>query len=256
MQHLTILINSEKAMVVGTRRSNLPLSPPPADDSSVSSNYTSSTDGQRGLSEFLQKTLAIDIEKSGGIKNLTQPDSTNGKFSKTLQRLLDNRPDTYGKKGDPRRTQIQKKVLRWKKLPSDEYAAVLNQLQVKSFATLLFEEKTKKNLLPKKKDESISSSSSNDDSESISSDDASVVSNKEDRKSRPPPQVIGISQPLTPPRRQPVPKHQETIMFSSSRSITSKSTPSKKTPSKKTPSKSDMLSMTKSTPARVLFPGK
>jgi hypothetical protein len=205
-------------MVIETRRSKKPPSTPPrpsqgastpssrkkvvpptvsypstlADDSSVSSqgSYISSTDGKRGLSENLQKQLATDIEKAGGIKNLSD------NSGQRLARILDLRPDVYGKRGvdpkkDNKRTQIQKKVWCWKQLEKQgtHCQIVLNRLQVKSFATLLFEEKNRRGLnKPRKRDDdetSVSSSSSND---SISSEDSSVVSIEHERK--PPPQVI------------------------------------------------------------------
>ena len=98
-----------------------PLSPDSVagDDSSVrsQSSYISSADSQRGLSSHLKKQLLIDIEKAGGIKNLTQPVAY--KFSKSLQRILDQRPETYGKVADSKRAQIQQQVWRWKKLEKE-----------------------------------------------------------------------------------------------------------------------------------------
>jgi hypothetical protein len=189
-----------------------------ADESSVSSlgSYISSTDGQHraGLPLFLQKQLAIDIEKAGGIKNLTTETVTH-----TLCRLLDQRPDVYGKQGDSKRSQIQKKVWSWKQLHKEgKYIEkVLNRFQVKSFDTLQFEERNrKKNPRKRGDDETSISSSSSDSAESIS-----VSGNKEEGKHPPPvidtpiiPQHIAtITKMSDPPPNTPVPKGAGTFLL-------------------------------------------
>jgi hypothetical protein len=154
----------------------------PADDASVSSqaSYISSTDGQRGLSSHLKKQLLIDVEKTGGIDNFdtTAVDT----FSKSLQRLLDNRIEIYGKVGDPKRIKIGRLVHYWKKLSKegDKYNNILNEHRVKSFANLLRAEKKKRGLTRDHDDTSISS-----DDSSIRSDDSSSVSSKEEERNIP-----------------------------------------------------------------------
>jgi hypothetical protein len=148
----------------------------------------SSTDSQRGLPSFILKQLVFDIEEAGGIKNLAKTKNH------ILHGIVDQRPELYGKRGDPRRSQIQKKVWGWKQLHKEGkyFEQVLNRLQVKSFSTLQFEEKNRKKNGRKLGDEFQTSTSSGSDSESISSSESISVPKKE-RAS--PPRVIDTRTP-------------------------------------------------------------
>jgi hypothetical protein len=93
------------------------------------SSSTTSTHG--GLPLNIQKELAQDIEKAGGIKYLHPNDHS-------LSRLCNTREDVYGRRGQPIRQQIQKKVYRWKAydIQGIYKDKVLNRLKVKSIANL------------------------------------------------------------------------------------------------------------------------
>jgi hypothetical protein len=172
-----------------------PSTPDSGNDESSQGSYVSSTD-RKGLPSFLQKQLAIDIEKAGGIKNLAETNTH------VLHSIVDQRPDIYGRPGDPRRGQIQKKVWTWKQLHKEgKYIEkVLNRFQVKSFDTLQFEERNRKRNPRKIADEETSISSSSD-SESISSGDSSVSNQEATAQERtaqertPPPRVIDTQIP-------------------------------------------------------------
>jgi hypothetical protein len=178
----------------------------PADDVSVSSqaSYISSTSCQRGLSSHLKKQLLIDVESEGGVDNFdtTAVDT----FSKSLQRLLDNRTEIYGKLGDPKRIKIGRQVHCWKKLSKEGNKCnnLLNDFQVKSFANLLRAEKKKRGLTRDHDDTSISS----DDSSIRSDDSSSASSKKAERKI--PSQVTPSKGPppsrVTPSKRPPSPQ--------------------------------------------------
>jgi hypothetical protein len=169
-----------------------PSTPDSENDESSQGSYISSTD-RKGLPSFLQKQLAIDIEKVGGIKNLAETNTH------VLHSIVDQRPDIYGRPGDPRRARIQKKVWTWKQLHKEgKYIEkVLNRFQVKSFDTLQFEERNRKRN-PRKIAEEEPSISSSSDSESISSGDSSVSNQEPTLQERtPPPRVIDTRIPQT-----------------------------------------------------------
>jgi hypothetical protein len=105
----------------------------------------------------IQKELAQDIERAGGIKLLSANEQS-------LSHLCNSREDIYGRRGHPLRQQIQKKVYRWKGLDqSNQYVdRVLNRLGVKSTENL--KQAEKKNLPLDKADEDVSDSESSSDS--------------------------------------------------------------------------------------------
>jgi hypothetical protein len=79
----------------------------------------------------IRKELAQDIETAGGIKILKANENT-------LSLLCNARENVYGKRGQPIRQQIQKKVYHWKVYEQQGIYMdkVLNQLNVKSIANL------------------------------------------------------------------------------------------------------------------------
>ncbi len=105
----------------------------------------------------IQKELAQDIERAGGIKLLSANEQS-------LSHLCNSREDIYGRRGHPLRQQIKKKVYRWKGLDqSNQYVdRVLNRLGVKSTENL--KQAEKKNLPLDKADEDVSDSESSSDS--------------------------------------------------------------------------------------------
>jgi hypothetical protein len=109
------------------------------EDQSVASPSVTSVSSSRSrakLSLSIQKQLAIDIEAAGGIKIFEGSDHK-------LYELLTNREELYGKRGDPIRTAISKKVYRWQLLErKGEYVEkVCNRLKISSYAILQAEER-------------------------------------------------------------------------------------------------------------------
>jgi hypothetical protein len=100
---------------------------------SVGSNTSNGSD--RGIAGHILKQLAKDIEAAGGIKLFTKEGKN---LDQALCFLCDHRQETYGKRGQPLRSQITKKVYRWQILDKEgRYdSKVLNFYQVKSFANL------------------------------------------------------------------------------------------------------------------------
>jgi hypothetical protein len=150
------------------------------DQGSVSSQHstTPSRSSQGPLTLNIQKQLAQDIEKGGGIESLLT-----GSDQK-VNSLCNSRQEVYGRRGHPIRRKIQNKIYRWKALyHQGKYAdQVLNRFQVKSFPNLRFEEREQgktTELDPKKKEDTVSSSdsdSSDSDSESGTSSIGSISS--------------------------------------------------------------------------------
>ena len=93
----------------------------PAASSSASvatavSGATSTASARRGLPLWVIKTIATDIQRETQGKG----PSALGK-GKTLQRILDKRPLTYGVTGTDRRRQISNLVDKWKNFSRDAY---------------------------------------------------------------------------------------------------------------------------------------
>ena len=134
------------------------------DLSSVSCNTEATPGGSRGLDPHVAKQLAIDIEESGGIsawRKITDH---------TLSRLLNKREELYGKRGDPIRRKLRRKVWEWKQHSKDEYTArVLHRYGIRSFAELQEEDGQKKGRPKRSDSDEDSSSSSSDDGSSASS---------------------------------------------------------------------------------------
>jgi hypothetical protein len=148
------------------------------DQASVSSHSTTSSRSSQGpLTLNIQKQLAQDIEKGGGIESL---------FTCSEQKvnsLCNAREEVYGRRGHHIRRKIQNKVNRWKTLhlQGNYVEQVLNKFEVKSFLNLRFEERKQENSteFPKKKEDTVSSSdsdSSDSDSESDRSSTGSISS--------------------------------------------------------------------------------
>jgi hypothetical protein len=168
----------KKNLVVVARRP--PKSPAPpssahkdSDSESVLSQVSSASSVRAALPIFTQKQLAQDIEEAGGIKvfkNSKQP----------LSILCNNNEDVYGKRGDPIRAKITKKVVIWKAFSEAEYVdKVLNRLRVKSAATLEFQSRSankakyeKKISLQQFSDNDSSSDESGDEGDSIASSES------------------------------------------------------------------------------------
>jgi hypothetical protein len=93
----------------------------------------STTSIHGGLPLNIQKELAQDIEKAGGIKLLLLNFN-----DQSLSRLCNAREHVYGRRGEAIRQQIQKKVYRWKAYDQEGIYVdkVLNRLKVKSIANL------------------------------------------------------------------------------------------------------------------------
>ena len=146
-----------------------------ADDSSVLS-IASSTASRPGLSFHIQKQLATDIESNGGIGAFHKK-----KVSQDVCKFLDTQDNPiYGKRGDPRRSQIQQHIKRWKRLDREGTSAerVLNRFQVKSAANLRVEQRAKKTK-GQTEGSSSSSSSGTDNNSSKSKSSPSSISSEE-----------------------------------------------------------------------------
>lgn len=96
-----------------------------------------STGSRPGLPDHLLKQLLTDIEGDGGIGTFINK-ANRRSVEQKLSRLCDNNEDLYGKKGQYLRSQIQKKVYRWKvKYEEGVYESeVLNKYRVLSAANL------------------------------------------------------------------------------------------------------------------------
>jgi hypothetical protein len=121
----------------------------------------STTSIHGGLPLNIQKELAQDIEKAGGIKLLFAKDHF-------LDRLCNEREDVYGRRGQSIRQQIQKKVYRWKAYDQEGTYVdkVLNRLKVKSTANL---KKSAKKLQFQQEDDAGLSDSESSSGSSLSS---------------------------------------------------------------------------------------
>jgi hypothetical protein len=167
------------------------------EESSAGSD-TSFSSPSRGIAQYVVKQLAKDIEAGGGIKSFEK--NSKG-FNQALSNLCDQRQEAYGKRGDPLRIQIQKKVYRWQILDKEgRYdTKVLNLFQVKSFATLQAEQRQQKKQVARARansEDSLSSSSSGSDSSSGSTTAApSIRSQFQDIPFSPPPSVVEIEPP-------------------------------------------------------------
>jgi hypothetical protein len=157
----------------------------PEDQSVASPSVTSisSSRSRAGLSLHIQKQLARDIEAAGGIKVFA------GKEHKLCE-LLNNREELYGRRADPIRTAISKKVYRWQILENDgRYVEkVLNRFKISSYAIQQAQdrEKLKKTIKKQQKQTNVkrknlcenssfaSSSSSGSSSDSRSSSSSSI----------------------------------------------------------------------------------
>jgi hypothetical protein len=172
--------SSNKNRVVAARPPKTPAPPSSAahskqdsDSESIVSVASSASSQRSGLPIFIQKQLAQDIEEAGGIQ------AFKGKSSQLLSTLCNANEDVYGKRGDPVRKKITKKVAAWKYLDETEYAdKVLNRLQIKSASTIFFEtQNTNKVKYDKKISLRQFSDDDDDDNSSISDEeDSSVVS--------------------------------------------------------------------------------
>jgi hypothetical protein len=148
-----------------------------SDSESVLSQASSASSQRSGLPIFIQKQLAQDIEEAGGIKVFKE------NSSQLLSVLCNENEDVYGKRGDPIRSKITKKVLGWKQLDQGSYVEkVLNRLQVKSAETLQFElhkqntKKFNKKISLQQLSDEDSSDSDEEDSEASASDKDSMAS--------------------------------------------------------------------------------
>ena len=163
----------------------LPSAPAADDDVSVSSQGSYKSSGsQTGLTKVVLKTLASDIEKAGGIKNLAG--STH-----ILHRLLNQREETHGREGDYLRMQIRKKVWHWKSVSEATYLLILFGLKVKPFDLEQTKKKCPRNHEKNSNSEKDSNSSSSDDSLGDDDEDSSIEEERNTPRKRPPssPQV-------------------------------------------------------------------
>jgi hypothetical protein len=71
------------------------------------------------LPNHLQRQLLQEIESSGGISELS---------SLTLAKILDSKPDVYGKSSSNKRRSVRDRVRYWRDLPIDEYYRVATTL--------------------------------------------------------------------------------------------------------------------------------
>lgn len=116
--------------------------PSTPEDQSVASAYSatsaSSSRSRASLSLHIQKQLARDIEAAGGIKVFIGSEHK-------LCEILTNREELYGKRADPIRTAISKKVYRWQLLHHDgQYIEnVLNRFKISSYAIQEAEKRSK-----------------------------------------------------------------------------------------------------------------
>ena len=106
--------------------------PSAPEDQSVASPSAASVSSSRsraGLSLHMQKQLARDIEAAGGIKVFI------GKGEHKLCELLNKREELYGKRADPIRSIIGKKVCRWQLLENQgqHVEKVLNRFKISSY---------------------------------------------------------------------------------------------------------------------------
>jgi hypothetical protein len=103
----------------------------PEDQTAASPSVSSvlSSRSRAELSLSIQKQLAIDIETAGGIKAFVGSDQK-------LCKILTDREDIYGKRADPFRKVIRKKVYHWQLLErkGTYVEKVLNRLEVRSYA--------------------------------------------------------------------------------------------------------------------------
>jgi hypothetical protein len=173
-------LSANKNRVVAARPPKTPAPPSSAahskqdsDSESVVSVASSASSQRSGLPIFVQKQLAQDIEEAGGIKVFKE------NSSHLLSGLCNDNEDVYGKRGDPIRRKITKKVTTWKLLNEAGYVdKVLNRLGVKSAATLFFESHNTNKVKYNKK-LSLRQFSDDDDGSSISNEeDSSVVSSE------------------------------------------------------------------------------
>jgi hypothetical protein len=72
-----------------------------------------------GLSVPLQRQLARDLEKSGGL------------HIASLKEVCNRKPDIYGNRQSPQRKAIQNKVFQWKRLSEEAFQSLLIGLKVK-----------------------------------------------------------------------------------------------------------------------------
>jgi hypothetical protein len=143
-----------------------------SDSESVLSQASSASSLRSALPVNIQKQLAQDIEERGGIELLK------GNSSHCLSALCNENEETYGKRGDPIRTKIGKKVQVWKHYDKAEYTdKVLNRLQVQSAATIHYESRSNNEKKYKKK---VSLQHYLSDDEDSSSDSSSDSDDKED----------------------------------------------------------------------------
>lgn len=140
----------------------------------------SSTSSRPGIPYHLQKQLAKDIEKAGGIKTFKK-----GNQSQSLAALCDKRTDLFGKRGSVLRRKIINKVYRWEILNRDGLYTdkILNKFSVKSAATLRSEKKGSK----APTSESELSSSAEEDSDGDSSESSDSDSDSSSHSPKPPP---------------------------------------------------------------------
>ena len=150
----------------------------PAEEESIAS----STASRPGLPRHIQKALAEKLEgEIGGIGNLKK-----NKNDQSVASLCNSDVDTFGRRGDPVRLQIQKYIYRWIKYHEEgSYAEkVLNRFGVKSAAT------RKKEARDSKKRESLKPEDISDDSSSLSSSSTTQAATKRKAKVESVPQVI------------------------------------------------------------------
>jgi hypothetical protein len=101
-----------------------------------SSQASNSSSNRPGLPLFVQKQLAIDIEEAGGI-NIVVVDASD---NQALSQLCNRNQKLYGKRGDPIRRRIRRKIEYWKQycIEGTYQEKVLDRLHVKSASVLKY----------------------------------------------------------------------------------------------------------------------
>jgi hypothetical protein len=144
---------------------------PPSGDESDSISACTGDSRYKSIRPSILKQLAEDIEANGGIGAFIKTDKT--AKDQRLCRLLNQDEDTYGKRGDPLRRDLQNKCNYWIKLfQKGRYSEKV----LKRYEVLSFEAREALNKQETKKKDS------KEDSESLSSSSSSSLSSVEDTK--------------------------------------------------------------------------
>jgi hypothetical protein len=112
------------------------------DLASVTSNVSSSSSASFRFPHSILKELAQDIEESGGFQKFLLDQAED---QLTIRALCNKKTHIYGKRDDPLRKRIRKKISYRKglHLQDDYLEKVLNKYQVKSWANLQYDKKQK-----------------------------------------------------------------------------------------------------------------